>query len=130
MNEIKHLFSSDRVFAPYDFLVSHRQLLLRSDKIKGYPSNIDIIFFDVKYMELPSTLDSIAISEIPSDLVAEKLQSYSGTCYQIQANGDDFYVIAGEVRVFKNLLELSETSLGVLEYKGRDKEVILQADNH
>lgn len=125
MNENKLLFSSSRMFAPYDFLVSHRQLLLRSDKIKGYPSNIDVIFFGVMYMELPSTLDSISISEIPADQVTEKLQIYPGTCYRIQTSNNEFYIVANDIKVFKNQLDLPETSLGVLECIGRDEEIAL-----
>src|ERR1700748_2462832 len=50
-NDMKEIFKSDRYFTFFDFVISHGQLLLRSQKKDGIGNNIDIIFFGTTYIQ-------------------------------------------------------------------------------
>ncbi len=54
------IFESDRYFTTFDILVSHGQLLLRSQKNEDYSHNIDIIFFNTAFIQIfnRTTVDS------------------------------------------------------------------------
>jgi hypothetical protein len=43
--------------------------------------------------------------------------------FEIESGGERYYLAASFVKVFENELEFNQTSLGVLEYQGRDKEI-------
>ncbi|NOV04838.1 hypothetical protein [Paenibacillus planticolens] len=62
MQEIK-----DRKFQFWFYRVSHGELLIRSPKSKENPKNIDIMFFDITYIELPRFLDEIMLDEATSE---------------------------------------------------------------
>lgn len=119
----KCIYKSNREFAPYDFLVSHRQLLLRSDKIKGYKENIDIIFFDTEYLELPTTLSGISLEESSVAEADLKIKNTSGKVVRVETDSGSFHIICSSIGIFENTLDFNETSLGVLEYVGRENEI-------
>ncbi len=52
-----------RVFQTWEFKVSHGHLLIRSPKTSDHPTNIDLKFADVQYMELPRFLRGIEVDE-------------------------------------------------------------------
>lgn len=124
----KEIYKSDRYYTFYDFQVSHGQLLLRSDKRKGYDNNIDIVFFGVSYIQLFTKLDGIVIRVADKTLVADynsvsKYLTYEGeNLFEIESNSEKYYLAASFARVFENQLESYETSLGIDE-KGREKEL-------
>jgi hypothetical protein len=43
--------------------------------------------------------------------------------FVIESGGERYYLAASFVKVFENELEFNQTSLGVLGYQGRDKEI-------
>jgi len=53
----------DRKFKMWDFHITHSQLLLRSHSTVTHPKNIDIIFGDVDYVELPTILFGLDLVE-------------------------------------------------------------------
>ena len=66
----------DRTFSLHLYWVSHGLLLLRSGKTKEYPTRIDILFSDVRWMTLPAWFEGIRIesgelSDIPLRLTAK-----------------------------------------------------------
>ena len=69
-------FESDREFRVQLYWASHGILLLRSGMTKAYPTRIDILFQDVRWIGLPAWLTGIQIeqgqiSDIPIPLTAE-----------------------------------------------------------
>jgi hypothetical protein len=123
------IFSSDRPFRVWDYLVSHDQLLLRSAKIKGFERNIDVIFFGVSYIQLHTVLSGVTISKIdpPDEEVAyESIKKYlkheGNKLFQVASANERYLIVAAFVRVFENALEFDETSLGFTEL-GRENEI-------
>ncbi|HEY4114599.1 MAG TPA: hypothetical protein VGM17_11130 [Rhizomicrobium sp.] len=57
----KVLYSSDREFQLWKYTVSHRQLLLRNVKSPAEPTRIDLLFKDVKGLNLATILHGIRI---------------------------------------------------------------------
>lgn len=128
MNQI--IFESDRQFVLFDHFSSHDQLLFRSNMAKGYPHNIDVIFFSTKYIQVNTQLKGISIKRIENTemvnyaSVNEYLSYPTNNLFQITTlDGERYYIAASFFRVFENQLGFYETSLGVLEYKGRDHEI-------
>jgi hypothetical protein len=124
----KEIFKSDRYFTAFDYLVSHGQLLIRSDKRKGGNENIDIIFFDTSFVQLFTMLFGITIRMVAKSTVAnyisvnKYLSEEENNLFEIESGGEKYYIAASFVRVFENELEFNETSLGY-ENKGREKEI-------
>jgi hypothetical protein len=126
----KNIFKSDRYFKIADFLISHGQLLLRSDKTNEQKTNIDIIFFDAIYMQLLGSLQGITIREADNNQVVNYVSVISYLIYdhnhlfEIETQkGEKYYVAASFVKIFENELGFGETSLGVFQHKGREKEI-------
>ena len=124
----QEIFNSDRYFTTFDVLVSHGQLLLRSQKNDNYTFNIDIIFFDTTYIQLFSRLNGLTIKMINEKSVIDyksvnKYLSYDNNhLFEIVSDNEKYYIAASFVRVFQNELDFNETSLN-FENKGREKEI-------
>jgi len=125
----KEIFKSERYFTIWDYQVSHGQLLLRSDKRKGHEKNIDIIFFDSTYIQLFAMLYGVSIRKlnknenIKYNSVKEYLNYDNSYLFEIESGKEQYYIAASFVRVFENELGFNETSLGVLQFQGREKEI-------
>jgi len=124
-----NIFSSDRPFQVWGYLVSHDQLLLRSPIIKGYEKNIDIIFFGVTYLQIDTDLSGLTIQKVdPADAeivhnsVKQSLIYDGNNLFEILSNDEGYLIVAGFVRVFENDLEFGESSLGFTEL-GREIEI-------
>lgn len=116
---MKEIFKSDRYFALFDYSVSHGQLLLRSDKRKGYETNIDVIFFDTQFIQLFTMLDDgITVKLIDKSSIKNynKLDAYlsfdHNNLFEIESGDSKYYIASSFVRIFENKLEFNETSLG------------------
>jgi hypothetical protein len=55
-----------RSFQFWEYHVSHGELLVRSPRRSSEPTNMDLMFFGVQYVELPRHLDSMEVDD-PSD---------------------------------------------------------------
>ncbi len=126
-------FKSNRHFTIKDFLISHGQLLIRSSKSEAHNTNIDIILFDVHYIQMPTSFNGISIKALPHQKDIIKYHSIStlleykdNFIFEIETNMEKYYVVASYFKVFENDLEFHETSLGVLESIGREKEITKQ----
>jgi hypothetical protein len=128
INMNKEIYTSDRYFAIYGYMVSHGQLLLRSDKIKGYETNIDVVFFDTTYVQLLTRLEGISIrilsenSEVNYESVRKYLSYDNSHLFEIRSNNEKYIIAASFVRVFENDLEFNELSIG-FDGKGREIEI-------
>jgi len=126
---MKEIFKSARYFTFFDFVISHGQLLLRSQKNDELTNNIDIIFSDTTYIQSFSRLNGLRISRIENsisiidyDTVKKYLDYDNSHLFEIESNNEKYYVAASFVRVFENQLEFSESSLNT-DGKGRGIEI-------
>ena len=125
------VFRSNRHFVILDYFMSHGQLLLRSGIDKNNKTNLDIIFFGVSYIQLPTSFLGITIKKsykqhiIPEYESIKLFLSYDGSfLFEIECKSELFYVGASNFIVYENDLRFNETSLGVLDYIGREKELM------
>lgn len=128
LNMGEEIFISERYFVLFDYLVSHGQLLLRSDKRKGYDFNLDVIFYDTHFIQMFSMLNGISIRLIdkPPVLYYENITTYlkyeNNNIFEIESAGEKFFIAASYVRIFENNLEFNKTSLD-FEEKDRGREI-------
>lgn len=118
------IFRSDRYFTLFDIVVSHGQLLLRSQKTNEITKNIDVIFFDTRYIQTFSRLSGLRIKKLENgfgitdyNTVKKYLDSENNYLFEIESNDERYYIAASFVKVFENQLEFSESSLNT-ENKG------------
>lgn len=110
------LFESDRTFRLWQFFVSHNQLLIRSPKSTQHCSNIDIVFWGVEYIEIPSFLKSVKLTENTTRDI-EKAETLIGksveasSVFIVESETGKYLIIAGGFKVLRNNLDLFESSL-------------------
>ncbi|MFD2966562.1 hypothetical protein [Sphingobacterium bambusae] len=117
-------FHSDRYFTIFDVRISHRQVLLRSQKDEIHPENMDIIFFDTDFIQSGINLFGLTIREFildealshPFENLAYKGQSSRG--FLLETADNSFFMIAHSCKVFTNKLDFSESSLDFRYDKG------------
>jgi hypothetical protein len=96
--------------------VTRCQLLIRSQKEKPNEQNIDLIFTDVEYMEVPSLMEKPEIDLAPPGSLADlkdmkMLRIKDEKVYRLQTEGKSFLIAAGNFCVDENDLDRMETSL-------------------
>ncbi|PYS98258.1 MAG: hypothetical protein DMF63_16525 [Acidobacteria bacterium] len=120
-------FKSDRYFTFFDYHSSHRQLLLRSSKDDANPRNVDVIFFDVRYIQLPTAVRGMTITVVRDGRTRyDSLSGHfdgNGSVFELKVGSDIFYIVGAFFRVYENDLDFFETSLGLESPRGRDDEV-------
>ncbi|HEY0483981.1 MAG TPA: hypothetical protein VGD37_40960 [Kofleriaceae bacterium] len=89
----------ERTFKIWDFYITHSQLLLRSHKTVTHPKNIDIIFGDVDYVELPATLFGLDLVDAGPEDYRKAEQVMDGPVaaervFAIETKGRRYLVIA------------------------------------
>ena len=114
------IYNSDRYFTIFDFSISHSQLLLRSSKNENQNTNIDVIFFDVKFQQLSTYLMGLEISIKNNQKTS---MAKKDNFFILKSNNEEYHVVASFVKVYENHLNFGETSLGVLQNKGREVEI-------
>lgn len=127
----KIIYNSERYFTVFDYSPSHGRLLIRSDKRKGHDTNIDIIFFDTQFIQVFNMLDSIKIklldkseSEIKYKTVSNYLNYEDNNLFEIESNGESYFIAAFFVRVYKNELEHYESNL---ELGNKGKTILISS---
>ena len=107
---------SRRRFQLWDYNVSHRQVLLRSPGIGNDP-NIDLIFKNVRYLQLPTDFDGLEVVAATEEEVEEvsanvgSLVPASDLFVLIDSHGRRGLVAASEKLLAPNHLEMFESSL-------------------
>lgn len=66
-----------RSFQFWRYRVSHGELLVRSPRDDAHPRNIDLMFFDVEYVDLPRFLHGLEIDD-PEDADMARAQERLG----------------------------------------------------
>ncbi len=112
MDEIK-LFTSERFFEVWRYTVSHRQLLLRSNKNNSNSTRIEILFKNVIFMLIVPTLKNLTITLCEPSADAFPYWNIIGegrNLYRLNADGFVGYVAAGSVSTGEDELEYDQPS--------------------
>lgn len=111
------LYSSCRKFKIWSYTVSHSSLLLRS--IMKFPDedgfsedtayNIDIEFWAVTFISIPTFFANLKIAEITEscvpDNINKELYEYNQKVFELQVADCKYYVIAGGLLIGVNRWE-------------------------
>jgi hypothetical protein len=109
-------FRSDRTFQLWDYSVSHARMLLRSAASPGVPTNIDVVFFGVERVEIPTTMrGGLEIAE-PEPFVGE--HGKQSRLFRVTANGRQSAVVALACVVLENQLDYIDSALDHLIGEG------------
>lgn len=103
-------------FQLWEYMVSHRQLLLRRPATGMHPTNVDLVFGGVKYVALPSSIRNPRVRPAKADEVrwAEEAlgtQIPIEEIHVIEGDSTKGFVVAGSARRVVNELEIFESSL-------------------
>ena len=108
------IYSSNRSFKIWAYTISHCSLLLRSPMKyfdeEGYSSstayNIDIEFWAVEYINIPTFLEDILIKKMQKNKVPSFLSPFladkKNNLFEIQTKKQKYYVVAGGMLIGKN----------------------------
>ncbi|WP_419869893.1 hypothetical protein [Chryseobacterium sp. CT-SW4] len=108
------VFKSNRTFKLWAYIVSHSSLLIRSEM--KYPDqeeysdptsyNIDLEFWAVRYINIPSILYELSIKEIMMEELPEEINKdflkYDMKVFEIISGDRKYYIIAGGVLIGEN----------------------------
>ncbi|NOU68785.1 hypothetical protein GC096_32700 [Paenibacillus sp. LMG 31461] len=104
----------NRKFQFWFYRVSHGELLIRSPKSKENLQNIDILFFDISYIELPRFLDEIILDDATNDEII-----YVNNKIGEPSNDQEITIIVSKgIRyiIVASFLKVKETELDVFEH--------------
>ena len=94
----KELYSSDRSFQLWRYTVSHSQALLRSNKSDTEHTRLEVLFKAVGYIQVPTALDGLRITEARRDSVdldgLDISPSSDQRCFRIQSNTGSGVILA------------------------------------
>jgi hypothetical protein len=96
-------FSSERRFQVFSFTISHGQLLLRSGKTNTHRTRLNILFKDVRAVELRMWFDSLSIEEVEPSLLKDlpahptELIESGNRCFVLKSLGWQGYIVGATV---------------------------------
>lgn len=108
------MFHSNRKFRLWSYTVSHSSLILRSEM--KYPdqdnyseslsSNIDLEFWAVSYINIPSDILGINIREIKEEVLPKEINRellrFDMKIFELKSEESNYYIIAGGILIGKN----------------------------
>lgn len=105
---------ASRMFQTWEFKVSHGQLLIRSPKDANHPTNIDLMFSGVEYMDLPRHLGQLEVQqpdETDVSFIGERLakQGSSDSIFVLTSDNRRYRVVAAALTVSENELDIFES---------------------
>lgn len=107
-------FSSERQFKVWDYNISLKQLLIRSPSTPEITGNIDVVFWQVEYLAIPTQMNGIAV-DLPFDSEREAVKTAQGESsahlYCIVSSGRRHLLSAGGFKVLKNEVDVFESTL-------------------
>jgi hypothetical protein len=110
------LFESERSFVIFSYSMSHGLLLLRSRKTPQTLTRIDILFKDVRVMEIRAWFDGIKIEEVEISQLQKQssrpgdLTEIGNKAYQLSGLGWEGFILWGIVTFCEDEGELSAPS--------------------
>jgi hypothetical protein len=96
-------FVSDRRFVIHSYSADHGLLLLRSDKTGARATRVDILFQDVRAIELRSWFEGITIEEAEVDYLKgfsshpSEMMEVGNRVYAVRGSGWSGFIVAGIV---------------------------------
>ena len=103
------------MFQTWEFKVSHGHLLIRSPKTPECPTNIDLMFVAVEYIDLPRHLRGLEMEE-PNEadisVIRERLGKPIGSEYSIFVIISDsrrYHVVAAALKISENELDIFDS---------------------
>lgn len=106
----------ERVFQVWGFTVSMRRLLLRSNRSSSSGTRVDVLFQDVKAINLPTHLDGLVVtvagpgSEVRIGEATGLLPDAETTFFEVECSGRRGFVVAGVVVEYEDEGEFFEPS--------------------
>ena len=101
------------VFKFWEYRVSHSQLLIRCPKLSEGSKNVDLKFYNVEYVDLPSVLPDLQIEDPNQDDIVFATSRLGKPVEKMRVvvlttRGQRYIVIAGAVTI-------SESTMGIFE---------------
>lgn len=106
------VFESNQSFRFLDYNISHSQLLIRGEN-SDEENNIDLIFEGVEIVNCPTNFTGIRIYQLNKEEIAFRniKNRYSYRVFLMITEGQEFYIKTGIMRIYKNTLNLDESSI-------------------
>jgi hypothetical protein len=100
-------------FKLWEYRVSHKQLLIRCPKLSESSKNVDLKFYNVEYMDLPSVLPDLEIDDANQDDLAFAVHRLGKSVERkkvivLKSREQRYVVIAGA-------FVISESAMGIFE---------------
>jgi hypothetical protein len=100
-------------FKVWEYRVSHKQLLIRRPRLSDATHNVDIKFYNVEYVDLPSVFPELEIDDANHEdieFVSARLGKPVGVdkIVVLKSGGRRYVVVAGSMIV-------SESTMGIFE---------------
>lgn len=114
-------------FKIIDFAITHNQLLIRSMKSRIRDYNIDIIFYSVENLLIPTSFNGIEISIDKNNLLEKynyKADSGYKTFQLMDVTGKLFYINALSFCIFHNTIDSVKTSIGRYDFGSMGEEIV------
>jgi hypothetical protein len=109
------MFDSNRIFQVWDASSSFSRIMLRSPKnvTDNYHMNIDIVFWGVKYINIPWVIRGFSLvnTEDNDSMVIEKYMGYTidkDNIYTIISQNMRYYVVATKYIITENDIDIFE----------------------
>jgi hypothetical protein len=102
-SKLNVILKSARTFVIYRYIDGHGLLLLRSRKTDRYPTRFEILFKDVRAMEVRCWFDGISIEEVDPDYLAPfksnpiELLEPGNRVYSLRGSNWQGFVLGGSV---------------------------------
>ena len=111
----QHLLS-ERSFQLWAYSVSHCQLLIRSPRTANDTENIDIAFYGVTFLQLPTNFLGLLVEDGSPEELARITSMVTdplsvGTVYALTSGGKRSALTAAGISVSRNTLEFSQTDM-------------------
>lgn len=112
-------YSSNRWFKVFDFHTSYEHFLIRSEKgtRDGYANNVDLIFFAVQFISIPTSFDGIKITNPCNKKAIEIEKKYAlkpnkgKFVFFLESETKKHFIIASSLAIDEHNLNVNESSL-------------------
>jgi hypothetical protein len=113
----RSLFRSERKFSVFSYGISHGPLLLRSGKTAEHRTRIDVLFQDVRALEIRAWFDGLEITEVDRDYLdgfrsnpLEMLEQPGLKVFALDGKGWQGFVVAGGVLLHEDEADFMDPS--------------------
>lgn len=115
---MKEIFKSDREFNLYHYFTGLGRVVLRSRMLSESDVNVDIVFFNVFYIQLFTHLKGLKIRlvdwnvpDIKYSSVDKLAKSDNYDLFEIESGNEKYYAVGYFVKVFENRFKHGQLDL-------------------